>query len=566
MHADILELSERRLKKLKPAQLARELMGIPAKRRLELIVERPDAQSVVAALDANDFFHTVQEIGADDSLPLLALAGLEQLNHLFDVDWWRRDTLEPAKALIWMERLWKAGGSNLFEWLSSADFELLISLFKQWVTVDMAPEDIDLVEAVETLPNRTLDDTYFWESRYPQYEDLVAHLLTMIFETNYGFFKELMNSVIYASAAEVEESAYHFHRARLEDHAVPDYYDALEIYRSIGPDEFAEKESAEISGEDAPLPSFALALLPEGDLLARVIRDIEDPGQVETLQVEMAALANKVIVADQLAPDNSGALRQAVEKSLAYVNLGLELRSGSNKEKASKIVRGNFLEHLFRLAQAEVARIRVRLQQTVQKGWLRQCATGIKCLDGEWFDAAEELLARTPRIMKVGTGANASSEPPAFEFFRTPRDLARAGHIVDVIDSAGDIYQLLSAHTKVPAPGPGFWTGGQLRAPEDITLGVMVLTAAANFLASGRWEAEPLPRSAWAELFPLLDPPAIGRAIMDWLRRSLPGGERKSLAESYLVPVLRDYELEMRPFSGQNLPEMEMVKFFMFSE
>ena len=96
----------------KPAQLARELMRLPAKRRLELIVERPDAQSVVAAMDANDFFHTVQEIGADDSLPLLALASLEQMNHLFDIEWWRKDTLEPAKALTWIERLGRAGGPS----------------------------------------------------------------------------------------------------------------------------------------------------------------------------------------------------------------------------------------------------------------------------------------------------------------------------------------------------------------------------------------------------------------------------------------------------------------------
>ena len=112
MPADIVELRERRLGKLRPAQLAREVMNLPAKRRLRLIVERPDAQSVVAALDVNDFFHTVQEIGADDSLPLLALASFEQMNHLFDVEWWRKDTVEPAKALTWIERLRRAGGRS----------------------------------------------------------------------------------------------------------------------------------------------------------------------------------------------------------------------------------------------------------------------------------------------------------------------------------------------------------------------------------------------------------------------------------------------------------------------
>jgi hypothetical protein len=564
MPADIVELRERRLAKLKPAQLARELMSLPAKRRLKLIVERPDAQSVVAALDVNDFFHTVQEIGADDSLPLLALASLEQINHLFDIEWWRKDSMEPAKALTWIERLRRAGGPKLLEWLSKVDFELLVSLFKRWIAVDIAPEDIDMVEAMETLPPKTIDNLYFWEARYPQFDDLITHLLTTIFEANYGFFKELMNAVLYASTPEVEESALHFHRARLEDHAIPDFYDALEIYRSIGPDEFALKTVARKADQNQPVPSFALAILSEGDLFARVLSRIEDPGLLEILQLETAALANKVIVADQLSVDNAEALRRAVEKALAYVNLGLESRSGANIEKAAEILRDNFLEHLFRLAQAEVAKIRGRLRSIAQSGWLSQCTGGIKCLDAEWFDAAEELLAKTPRILKSRHGGSASGVLPSYDFFRTPQDLARGSHIVDVITCAGDLYELLSAHTR--EPGQRLWTEGQVQAPEDITLGVMVLTAAANSLISGKWRAAPLSRAAWPEVFPLLQPPAIDRAVMDWVQHSVPDRERKPFAQAYLMPILRDYDFEMRPFSGQNPPEMQLVKFFMFSE
>ena len=564
MPADIFELRERRLGKLGPAQLARELMNIPAKRRLKLIVERPDAQSVVAALDANDFFHTVQEIGADDALPLLALASFEQMNHLFDIEWWRRDTLEPAKALIWIERLRRTGGSQLLEWLRRVDFELLVSLFKRWIVVNIAPEDIDMVEAAEKLPSKTIDDLHFWESRYPQYDDLITDLLTKIFETNYGFFRELMNSVLYASVPDLEESAYHFHRARLEDHAIPDFYDALEIYRSIGADEFALKTAPRKADQHQAIPSFALALLSEGDLLAGVVSRIDDPGLLEILQVEMASLANKVMVADQLSADNAEALRRAAEKALAYVNLGLELRSRANIDKAAQVLRDNFLEHLFRLAQAEVAKIRGRLQSIAQSGWLSQCKGGIKCLDAEWFDVAEELLARTPRILKSRPGESEPGVLPAYDFFRTPQDLARGSHIVDVITCAGDLYQLLSDRTRTP--GQRLWSEGQVRAPEDITLGVMVLAAAANFLISGKWSAAPLSQAAWPEVFPLLQPSFIDRAVMDWVHRSVPDTERRSLAQAYLTPILRDYDFEMRPFSWQNPPEMQLVKFFMFSE
>ena len=564
MPADVVELLEKRMGKLTPVELARELMRLPAKRRLELLVERPDAQPVVAALDANDFFYTVQEIGADDSLPILALASFEQLSHLFDIEWWRKETIEPARALTWIERLGRAGDQKLMEWVSNVDFELLVSLFKQWITVDTIPEDIDLLEAVESLPARTIDNLYFWESRYPQYDELINHLLTMIFEENYGFFKELLNSVIYAPALEVEESAYHFHCARLAYKAIPDFYDALEIYRAIGPNEFAPKKIPQRGDEDEPKPSFALALVHEGDLLDHVVRRIEDPDLIEILQIEMAARANKVIVADQLPPDNAEALRRAVEKALAYLNLGLELRSGANIEKASEIIRNCFLEHLFRFAQAEVATIRGRLQRIVHSGWLKLCPTGINCLDMEWFDSAEELLARSPRILRRSPGESDSGQLPGYDFFRTSQDIARGSHIVDVIEGAGDLYRSLGASQK--KLGPGLWTEGQVRVPEDITLGVMVLTAAANCLIFGKWEAEPLSRVAWPEVFALLRPPEIGRVIMDWVQRTVPDAAGKSLGEAYLVPILREYDFEMRPFSGQNPPEAQLAKFFMFSE
>jgi hypothetical protein len=563
MPADVVELIAKKLEKLEPGQLALELMRLPAKRRVELIVGRPDAQEVMAVLDANDFFYTVQEIGPDDSLSVLALATEEQLNHLFDIEWWRKDTLQPAKALAWVDRLRQAGGPKLLEWLSMADFELLVSLFKHWLTVDTAPEDIDLIEAAENLPKMTLDDLYFWESKYPQYDELMTYVLTRIFEVNYGFFKELLNSVINVSTTEVEETAYHFHRARLADHAVPDFYDAMEIYRAIGPDEFRSKAAPANGEDDAPRPSFALALLPEGDLFGRVVKRIEDPDLAGTIQMEMAALANKVIVADQLPPDNAGALRSAVEKTLAYLNLGLELRAGANIEKAHAIVRDNFMEHLFRLAQAEVSKIRGRLRTTVKSGWLGQCPTGIKSLDGEWLDAVEELLGKTPKIFTNSSAEGVSAPLPTYDYFRTPQDLDRGNYMVDVIIAAGEIHRILGLDPK--EIGPKLWAKGQVRAPEDVTLGITVLTAAANFLTDGKWEPKPLCCKSWPKLFSCLQPSDMDSAIMDWVYRVLSPAKR-SLIQAYLTTILRDYDFEMRPFSPYNPPDPAMVKFFMFSE
>jgi hypothetical protein len=562
MPAEIVDLNEKRLSKLDPEEIAGALMRLPAKRRIEVILKRPDSEAVVAALDANDFFHTVQEIGPDDSLPVLALASLEQLNHLFDIEWWRKDAMEPAKSLTWLERLARANEQKLIQWLYNADFELLVSLFKEWIVVDIVPEDIDLAEAKDSLPPRSLDDVYFWESRYPQYDDLIMHLLSTIFEINYGFFKELMNSVLYAPSPEIEESAYRFHLGRLADHAIPEFYEALEIYKALKPDEFGEKKVLPGADAEHSPPSFALALVPQGDLLGQVLRQIENPDLIEFLQFEMASLANKVVVADQVATDNAESLRNGVAKALAYVNLGLEMQSGGSLQTAARIIGNTFLEHLFRLAHAEIARIRGRLQAVVKQGWLAESPTGIKCLDGEWLDAAEQLLAKNPRLPREKSDEEAFTANPRFDFFRTPEDLVRGNHIVDVITAAGHLFGVEGADPK--ALERKLWDQGQIQRIEDITVGVMLFTAAAGFLTNGDWIVSPLEVSNWPGLFSSLQPANMEKAIVEWVHETIPDPQKRVLAESYIRPLLRDYDFEMRPFSDHNPPEPQLVKFFLF--
>jgi len=560
--ANIVDLNEKRLEKLPPRQLTRELMGLPAKRRMKVILERADAELVVSALDANDFFFTIAEIGPDDALPLLALARLDQINHIFDIEWWKKDTMEPARALTWLERLSRASDRKLLEWANHADFELLVALFKQWITVSIAPDDIDMVEARETLPPKTIDDVYFWEALYPQYDDLIMHLLGLIFEVNYNFFKELMNHVLSAPTMEIEELAYQFRRARLADNAIPDYYDAIEIYRSIKPTDFQAKRPLPPDTEEHAPPSFALAMVSENDLLGQALRGIADPNLIETIQIEMAALANKVIVADELPPDSAEALRLAVEKTLAYVNLGLEISSRKAPDTAKKIVADCFLEQLFRLAQAEVARIRGRMRGVAEHGWLGQCAGGIKCLDGKWFEAAEAFLAKTPKIQRNFNEITTESEGE--DFFRTMRDIALANRQVAVITAAGNLYESLEID-----PGeltPKLWKEGQVHTVEDITLGVMILTAAAGSLFYGRWIVAPLPVEKWPELFKVIQPAGMKKAVTDWVHGVIPDPGNRALAETYLASVLREYENELRQFTEDNPPEPYLIRFFIFEE
>lgn len=560
MTENFLTIEIRDLAALTPRELSQYLMRLPAKERLAALLARTDAEAVVAALPVQDFFFFVKEIGPDDATPLLALGQTEQLIHLFDLEWFDKDYVHPAKALQWLERLASASEEKLLAWLYHADFELLVSLFKKWIMVALTPEDIDPLEAREQLPKHTLDDQYFWETRYLQFEDFIRRLLNLLFDVHPGFYRELLNHVIWASENEFEEDASRFRRARLEDQAIPDFYNAAEIYRALSPKQIGHGKGVAAPDPDtAPTPSFALAMLPEEDLLSTALGEIRDARVIDALGLELASLANKVVVADRLVLDEPEALRFAVGKVAAYVNLGLVLLSRGSRKSSLKILEEVFLEHLFRLAHTQIARLKGRLQKEIQNGWLSRWPKGIKCLDTDWMEAAEIMLQKTPRLVRPASGPGS---PPTEDFFRERRDLSQATHFIDVLSALGPLFQDLGVE---PAElSERLWQHGQIRSLEDVTLGVMIWTAAAHSRISGGWEVVPIAVERWPEIFGLLGPEALEQAIHAWVERIIPEARQRELAGTYLVPLLEEYVREMTSFFPDHPPDPGMVKFFMF--
>lgn len=562
MIRDLAEINAYHPSEPESDDLILHLMKLPARERLAEILARPDAEAVVAGLPVQDFFLFVQEIGPDDAGPLLALGKCEQLIHLFDIEWWSKDQLQPAKALQWLERLAFASEARLLEWLYRADFELLVSLFKKWIHVVLTPEDVDPLEASEQLPKHTLDDQFFWDTHYVQFEDFLSRLLSLIFEVHPGYYNELMNQVIWGPEAEIEEDAYRFNRGRLEDQAIPNFYDAMTIYRSILREELPYNKGAENPEAGvSPPPSFAMALLAGNDLLHETLGEIHDTGEKDALRLELASLANKVIIADGLALDEIGALRQAMEKTLAYVNLGLDVLSQGDLQDAAKVLRTVFFEHLFRLAHTRVMHLKGRLQKLICRGWLSRWPTGPKGLETDWMEAVERLLQRTPRLVRPVSGPGSTQGE---DFFRDRRDLSRVKHSIDVISALGSLAEGLS--TQAANLSARLWQDGQITSIEDLTLGIMIWTAAANQQIQGIWKAESIRVDKWSEVFALLSPEAVVPSIRSWVKGIVHDERRRDLIDAYLNPLFDEYAQEMSLFCAANPPDPRLVKFFAFGE
>lgn len=549
---------------LPPEDLAVRLMELPARQRLDLLLDRPDAAAVVAALAEQDFYLFVRELGEYEVAPLLALARFEQFNHILDMEGWKGDEVQGGRALVWCSLLAEANLAGLFSWVWEADIELFFLLFQQWVEVLPFPEDEqDETEAMDRVPSLTIDGQFYFRVRYPDHEHTIRQLLQALFEEDRSQYQKLMLHLQQGADAEVAELAYRFHRGRLEDLAIPVLAEATHIYLPLRSGQVMVKKGIPLVAEYRA-PNFVLALAPREGLLAQALAGISDPSVGAGIRLELTALANKVVVADELAPEEPQSLRVAVAKVTAFVELGLAVVAGGEVGQATGILQRLFLEDIFRLGYTGLAEVAARLTRMRREGWVRDWPHGMAIIDQPWEERATLLGGQTPMILRPGIGAGSEGVE---DYPRTLADLQETGEFVAMLEALAPIYTAMRA--EWPAGwdplAEMLWSDGQARTLTAVTLGTLCCTAAANFLWQGVWRAAPLPVGSWPEILPLLTPEALGRSVAEHLRELLPTAEGRQRAGRYLAPVLARYAEEMTALDPRQLPDPRFMHLFLFT-
>jgi len=560
---NIIPIEEKLLQKLPADELAERLMGLAVRNRLDLLLSRNDAEAVVASLPPQDFYVFLSELGAESSGPLLSLCKSEQFNHIVDIEGWHGDALAPGKVLTWCARLLAADEGRFLSWLYEADFELLVLLFKNWLSEVRAAGEEDFQEESDSLPLHTIDNQYYFSVRYPDFEEVIRFILIFLFENHRQFYQALLHDVRFALIAEVEDLAYQFHRGRLEDNAIPDFLEAGSIYRGLQRQALAKGKKVrplfEESGEKTP--TFALALLPAEGLLAAAIAGIDDAGAREMLQQELVALANKVLVADDLDAAGPDSLRLAADKAIAYVNLGLEEICGADAGQAVEVLGRHYLEELFRLAFTAVDKRLKPLKELVNNGWLARWPEGLNILDAPWLEEISLFLPRTPMMLRAGK--NGATKEDNFRFHA---DLASIERLLEMLQGLEAVFDaMVEGSTRDwSAFAAGLWGKAQCSNLAEVTIARLLFTAAAQSSWQGKWSCNPLPVKAWPEIFGRIDAEGLRREIARRSQTKLPEKTAVQL-DRYLAPVFDRYEEEMasRAAGVPSDPRLEM--FFLFT-
>ena len=525
------------------------------KERLHYLFLSENPEQLVQQLPELEVFLTVKEVGERDSLELISLTTPEQFQYLLDLDFWKKDRLDPEKVLHWMELLVESGEKKVTQFIQSTDpgfIALLLKKFLEVVTIEG-----EALGTRDRVPLFTLDQYYYINFRGKGAREIFQPFLEIFYRMDNEGFRRMMESLLVELGSELEETGYRLRNARLADYGFPDFEEALEIYRFLNPDSLTVGEgSHRVTGrEEAGTEGsvFYLTFQNQGPFFSSVLSDIDDLNEQDRLKQEITGLCNKALVAEAIDLSNIAAMERTVEKVYHYLNLGLQYLSKEDRIKASHLLRSFPLQRLFQCGVSTTIRLRRKAESILKGPWFSNDQENLVFLDPPHFETFEGILRRRPALYRNWI----------YEDFTTLQDLKEAEDFLEFIEG---IVNFLGKELKVY---PRYLKELDLSScyPEDwreITLSTVFLTGLANQVLKGAFRFESIEQTRWGDfLYRVFERDAQGKGairmeVKERLREWLSSMESEDSRRQHLL-AFQDFCLDLLEEGYGKTPPEEKV-------
>jgi hypothetical protein len=440
------------------AALAQARVALAAARgrgRLDVVLEQRDPAALVRALPGDELYLTIREIGLGDASEFVQLASADQFRTFLDLACWAGDRFEPRAALPWL-RAARAGSLDSprasARWkakLTRVDAEVLHLVLRETLRVHDLTEDADPHVTTDRFM-RTPDGKFLVEfladgAEYAAVRGLVDDLLA---EDPFKAAR-LLSSIRWDLPSDLEEVALRWRTGRLADLGYPSREEALSWFARPAPG------TAAPAGAPARPAGFLLERLGTGSLLARAASRLP-ADEREHLELELVTAANAVMIADQVDPGDPDAVQRSVEAGRAFVEMGLEERTGGDEARAAEVLSTTAVKALFQGGFGRVLRLKWRAERLLRAGQAGSRETPL--LDPPLGEALAALARRRPLYVpgietpreRWGSPESAASEPRPFlsaaEVARTTEGVAAA----EGLAALASRLRLTPTHTEGP--------------------------------------------------------------------------------------------------------------------
>jgi len=248
---------------------------------------------------------------------------------------------------------------------------------------------------------------------------------------------------------ELEEEAFQKRAVRLAERGFPDPETAHHIYRPLTRQEFERfprknlmpEKTSEGNSRESKAPHYLVLRSRERFFLDEVLllfrQDL--PEVREGLEEELAWLSNKVIAAGGIDFASEERVRQGVERARSLLSMGLEDLSGGEAARARDILKGRWLELIFRWGVSKILELRDRAQGVAGSHWGGSKKALLEFLEGPYEPLFRGLFQPVPACYDPALSDTVSR----LRDFKSLADLERTRQAVLQIEK---IHELILHH------------------------------------------------------------------------------------------------------------------------
>lgn len=204
------------------------LHGMSGAEQFKMILSDPEPELFVKSLPLLDFYRIVADVGADNTLILLATP--EQMRFILDLEIWEEWSISLEETQKWLETILDTGEKHAARLLAELDLELLLIYLKKNMSVGGGLGDIINSEDYRGVWDHTFDEIFYLHLYDEESSELILRMLELLYTEDHALYRSLMLGVENELLTELEEVAWQFRTGRLEDEGLPATVSAATLF------------------------------------------------------------------------------------------------------------------------------------------------------------------------------------------------------------------------------------------------------------------------------------------------------------------------------------------------
>lgn len=295
--------------------------------------------------------HSMMLVEDTDNIPkIVKNLSNEKLQVMVDISSWDKDSFNSVNFSMWMNVLLSFPPMEAAQQIKRLDRQEL----QLFISSVMDIKWLDPDKLYDGNPYITPDNVFVMFPKEEGSEVQTAiEIINMAYLESVAFGRELCMDAMTSVYSVVEEEAKRFKDARLSDEGIPAYMDSLELFHYEDPTRLL-KQILKMIGEkefkkghqnkDYIISQFAVVPRSYWDGSFKIIPELFDD-----IQIELSSLLTASIVVNNAVNQDAKHIRDVVERSRSYFNIGLELVKENTDHDLSEVLQFVKLRYIFRL-------------------------------------------------------------------------------------------------------------------------------------------------------------------------------------------------------------------------